>query len=83
MRRLTGIDSDESLWERWLECEAVRHFERGTTSPEEFASGMVAEWQLPITPEDFLRDFRGDTIHPSRVLQSLSRTSVRGRPLHV
>jgi len=57
MRILSGIDDDEELWRRWLTCEWVRRFERGRCSPEDFAAGVVGDWQLDVTPETFLAEF--------------------------
>ena len=57
MRKLAGVDSDEELWRRWLSCDWVRAFERGQCSPEEFASGVVGDWQLDIDPREFLTAF--------------------------
>lgn len=59
MRALSGIDSDEELWRRWLTCRWVRSFERGRCAPEEFAAGVVGDWGLEITPGDFLTAFAG------------------------
>ena len=58
MRRLSGLATDEEIWERWLTCPWVRTFERGGCSAGEFAAGVVADWCLPIAPEEFLDDFR-------------------------
>lgn len=57
MRILSGIDDDEELWRRWLTCEWVRRFERGHCSAEEFAAGVVADWQLAVTPQAFIAEF--------------------------
>jgi len=43
--------------EHWLASPAVRAFERGLCSPEEFGAAIVAEFDLPASPEDFLTDF--------------------------
>ncbi len=59
MRELSGLDSDEALWTRWLSCRWVRRFEAGGCTPEEFAAGMVDEWELELGPADFLRAFGG------------------------
>ncbi len=61
MRELSGIDSDDELWRRWLHCEWVRRFELGQCTPEAFGEGMVAEWQLPLTGPEFLALF-GDWV---------------------
>jgi len=57
MQTLAAIDDEELLWHRWLSCPWVRRFECGDCSNAEFATGMVAEWELDITPEDFLDQF--------------------------
>ncbi len=57
MRELSGIESDDELWRRWLTCRWVRSFERGGCSAEEFAAGVVGDWDLPITPDEFLDGF--------------------------
>jgi glucose-1-phosphatase len=57
MRALAGIDSDEALWARWLDCRWVQRFEAGLCSPEEFADGVVADWDLKVEPATFLQSF--------------------------
>ena len=37
MRELTGIESDDELWRRWLGCRWVRSYERGGCSADDFA----------------------------------------------
>lgn len=59
MKALAGIDSDDELWARWLSCRWVRSFERGQCSPDEFAAGMVDDWNLPIPAAEFLSEFGG------------------------
>ncbi len=58
MKELTGIDSDEEIWRRWLSCEAVRVYERGGCGVDEFAAGVVAEFDLPLAPDEFVASFR-------------------------
>jgi HAD superfamily hydrolase (TIGR01509 family) len=57
MRQLSGFDTDEEMWRRWLTCEWVRRFERGQCSAEDFAAGVVADWQLALSPGAFLDEF--------------------------
>jgi glucose-1-phosphatase len=57
MRALSGIDSDDALWTRWLSCPWVRRFEAGQCTPEEFAAGMVTDWELELEPAAFLEEF--------------------------
>jgi glucose-1-phosphatase len=59
LRQMSGIDSDEELWRRWLTSEPVRRFESGTGTDAEFAAGLVDEWRLPITPDELLDMFPG------------------------
>jgi FMN phosphatase YigB (HAD superfamily) len=59
MRDLSGIATDEELWQRWLTCPWVRRFERGHCTPDEFAAGLVQEWDLAISPAAFLTAFGG------------------------
>ena len=59
MRELAGIDSDEALWARWLGCRWVQRFEAGGCTPEEFADGIVADWELELEPAAFLHEFGG------------------------
>jgi HAD superfamily hydrolase (TIGR01509 family) len=57
MREMSGIDSDEELWRRWLTCRWVRSFERGGCSAEDFAAGVVDDWKLSVEPAVFLDAF--------------------------
>ena len=57
MRALSGIDSDEALWTRWLGCQWVRRFEAGQCTPDGFAAGMVTDWELALEPATFLEEF--------------------------
>jgi FMN phosphatase YigB (HAD superfamily) len=57
MRTLAGIGSDEELWTRWLACPWVQSLESGSCTPEEFAAGLVSEWALDVSPDDFLARF--------------------------
>jgi glucose-1-phosphatase len=58
MLELTGFESEEELWRRWLTCRWVRRFESGGCSETEFAAGVVADWQLQLSPATFLEAFR-------------------------
>jgi glucose-1-phosphatase len=57
LRELSGLDSDEAVWARWLSCPWVRRFEAGRCTPEEFAAGVVDEWELDLEPAAFLQAF--------------------------
>jgi glucose-1-phosphatase len=64
LREMSGIDSDEELWRRWLTSEPVRRFERGAGTDEEFAAALVAEWRLPMGPAELLAAFPGWLVGP-------------------
>jgi len=64
MRELSGIGTDEELWERWLACRWVRRFEAGRCSAEEFAAGVVGDWGLDLEPAAFLEEFGSWPGHP-------------------
>jgi glucose-1-phosphatase len=64
MLELTGIETEGELWRRWLTCRWVRRFESGSCSETEFAAGVVADWQLDLSPSAFLEAFRGWPVGP-------------------
>jgi glucose-1-phosphatase len=47
----------EELKTQWLASPAVRSFETGRCTPEMFARSVVADWQLPLSPSEFLEAF--------------------------
>jgi HAD superfamily hydrolase (TIGR01509 family) len=59
LRELAGIASDEELWTRWLASPWVQSFESGACTPEEFAAGFAAAWDLALSGPEFLAHFAG------------------------
>jgi putative hydrolase of the HAD superfamily len=57
-KRLTGLTDEAEVWRRWLHCPVVQAFERGHSSSDEFARGMVETHGLPVGTEEFLDSFR-------------------------
>lgn len=57
LRGLTGADSELEVSARWLMSPWVRRFESGGCTDEEFAAGVVDEWQLPYSAAQFLEVF--------------------------
>ena len=57
LRELTGAASEPEVSARWLMSPWVRRFESGGCTDEEFAAGIVAEWQLPYSAAQFLEVF--------------------------
>ena len=47
----------ETVRTRWLASESVRAFELGRISSEEFAARFLAEWDLALSPDEFLTEF--------------------------
>jgi putative hydrolase of the HAD superfamily len=59
-RQTFRFDADDVAFNRvWLESAAVRSFERGEISTEQFASSAVEELGLPYDEDEFLSRFRG------------------------
>ena len=50
-------ESHEALHKLWLACLSVVAHETGRMSAEAFAAGLVAELELPVSPEAFLIEF--------------------------
>jgi HAD superfamily hydrolase (TIGR01509 family) len=80
MRELAGIESDDELWHRWLTCRWVRTFERGHCSEEDFATGLVSDWGLPVEPRRFLDAFRSWPGGPLPGAETLLRDVQRAVP---
>ena len=55
---LIGELDDERVWARWLESDWVRDYERGRCSTEAFAVGLVEEFELEISSDEFIERFR-------------------------
>jgi glucose-1-phosphatase len=58
MQELAGVGSEEYVRARWLACPWVRRFQRGQCRTEDFAAGVVSDWDLAISPAEFLERFR-------------------------
>jgi putative hydrolase of the HAD superfamily len=52
-----GADGAEGLWRRWLASPAVRRYERGLSTRDEFAAEMVDEFALPVSAATFIAAF--------------------------
>jgi glucose-1-phosphatase len=47
----------EDLWSMWLSSPVVRSFETGQLDPAVFANELIKEMALPVSAEEFLREF--------------------------
>ncbi len=52
-----GRLTPDQLWERWLSSPAVRKFEKGRSTPEQFSGAMVDEFGLAVSADVFLNEF--------------------------
>lgn len=50
--------NEERLWEAWLGSPAVRAFETGETTAEQFAAQIIAEMDLPVGETEFIAAFK-------------------------
>jgi putative hydrolase of the HAD superfamily len=49
---------EEALWEAWLNSPVVRSFEKGCSTAEQFADGLIKEMDLPVDRAEFIHRFR-------------------------
>jgi glucose-1-phosphatase len=47
----------EELWARWLSSPSVSQFETGRIDADQFALALLAEFELPLSPAQFLAEF--------------------------
>jgi putative hydrolase of the HAD superfamily len=57
-QHLRWPSTPEIILKRWTECPHTDEFERGRLSPDEWADRFVREWDVNLTPEEFLGRFR-------------------------
>ena len=56
---MIGEPDDERVWTRWLGNSWVRDYERGLCSSDTFARGMVEQFELDTSADEFIERFRG------------------------
>ncbi len=52
-----GRFTPDQLWEKWLTSPAVRAFESGCSTPDQFSRAMLAEFDLAVPADEFLNAF--------------------------
>jgi HAD superfamily hydrolase (TIGR01509 family) len=58
LNRLLAAPLDSAtLKARWLASLAVRQFELGASSADEFAAAFIAEWEIGLVADVFLKEF--------------------------
>ena len=50
------------MWSKWLASPVVRLFERGQSSPHEFASSFVREWEIDLDPAVFISESPANSV---------------------
>jgi len=77
-RLLPGAPDRTEVRARWIESDSVQTFERGATTPFDFARGVIRELDLAFSPDDFLEAFvgwaRGPYPGARPLLEQLNRT---------
>lgn len=63
--------------DRWIRCEAVRRFERGEIACDQFATSVIEELEIDLSPSDFLKNFVAWAREPSPEAISLLRRLAR------
>ena len=58
-RLLKSSETEAALKTRWLACENSEAFGRGQVALDDFADRFIADWQVPLEREAFLKEFRG------------------------
>ncbi len=52
-----GQISENDLWEKWLHSPVVRAFESGKITDSEFSEQIVSEFNITVSPEQYLAEF--------------------------
>jgi epoxide hydrolase-like predicted phosphatase len=55
---LRGRLSESEILERWSRCPYSEQFGLGKLSPQDFGEQFVRDWDIELSPEDFLREFQ-------------------------
>ena len=78
LKLLGSTHTREQMWRAWLASPAVRAHESSKLTETEFAQQVVAEFDLDITPESYLIEFRDWLVGPfPGALELLSITKAR------
>ena len=54
---LTGEENGPELRSRWTSSRWPQAFERGQCDSDAFGAGVVADWELDLTPSEFVTEF--------------------------
>ncbi len=56
-QHLRWPSTPEVILERWTRCPHTDEFERGRLAPAQWAERFIHDWDVDLTPEDFLAKF--------------------------
>ena len=56
-RHLRWASTPEAILERWIRCPHTIEFERGRLSPTEWAERFTRDWDVDLSPHEFLARF--------------------------
>ena len=70
---MPGAPGRSEIRDQWIRCEAVRRFERGELPCDQFATSVIEELEIDLSPSDFLRNFVEWAREPSPDAISLLR----------
>lgn len=77
-RLVPGSPDRAEIRSRWIDSEAVQRFERGDLATGEFARRVTEEFELPLSPEEFVEHFvawaRGPYPGAVELLRRVGRT---------
>jgi putative hydrolase of the HAD superfamily len=57
-RLLRGRLSESEILERWSRCPHSEQFGLGKLSPQDFGERFLKDWDIELTPEDFIREYQ-------------------------
>ena len=54
---IPGAPDRTEIRDRWIRSDSVQRFERGEITPDQFAGGVIAEFEIDLSPSAFLTHF--------------------------
>lgn len=64
LAELSGCEASPAMRSRWINSPWVQAFERGECDADTFASHVVDDWNLDLSPSEFVDDFRNWSAGP-------------------
>lgn len=54
---IPGAPDRAEIRDRWIRSKSVQQFERGEIPPDRFAVGVIEEFEIDLSPSDFIESF--------------------------